>query len=64
MVMRHGCARGTGEKLTEFLATQTHGRDVVESPHYTNAWERRDHLLIRVGEHSEFTVSPECWTLM
>ena len=55
MVMRHGCARGTGEKLTEFLIAQMRGRDVVERPHCTDAWEKRNHLLICVGEHSEFT---------
>ena len=54
MVMRHGCARGTGEKLIEFLAVQTRERAVAERPHCINAWERRAHLLIRVGEHSEF----------
>ena len=52
-MMQHGCARGTREKLTKFLAAQTRGRNVVERPHYTDAWERRDHLLIRVGEKSE-----------
>ena len=57
MVMRHGCARGTGEKLTEFLIAQTHGRAVAKRPHCTDAWERRDHVLIRVGEHSEFKSS-------
>ena len=53
MVMRHGCTRGTREKLTKFLAAQMRGRNVVERPHCTDAWERRDHLLIRVGEKSE-----------
>ena len=55
MVVRHGYARGAGEKLIEFLATQTHGRAVVERPHCTEVWERRDHLLIRAGEHNGFT---------
>ena len=55
MVVRHGYARGAGEKLIEFLATQTHGRAVVERPHCTKVWERRDHLLIRAGEHNGFT---------
>ena len=50
MVVRHGYARGTGEKLIEFLAAHTHGRAVVERPHCTEVWERRDHLLIRMGE--------------
>ena len=56
-MIRHGCARGVGEKLTEFLAAQMRGRDVVERPHCTDAWEKRNPLLICVGEHSEFTSS-------
>ena len=55
MVMGHGCARGIGKKLIKFLAAQTRGRAVAERPHCTDAWERRGHLLIRVGEHNEFT---------
>lgn len=55
MVMRRGCARGTGEKLIEFLVAQMRGRAIAKRPHCIDAWERRDYLLIRVGEHNEFT---------
>ena len=63
MMMQHGCARGTREKLTKFLAAQTRGRNVVERPHCSDAWERKDHLLIRVEEKSESLsqMGPECW---
>ena len=54
MVMRHGCARGIGEKLIKFLTAQTHGRAIAERPHCIDAWERRDHRLTRVEEHNEF----------
>ena len=65
MVMRHGCARGTREKLTEFLTTQTPGRAVTKRPHCTEAWERRPFAYTR--ERAQWIlcqVGPECWTLM
>ena len=42
------------EKRVKFLAAMTRGRAVAERPEHSDAWERRDGMIIHVGtEHSE-----------